>query len=103
MRSPAFERVSQELERRTALGRLEARGTVRLALKAAGLDPRSVTPDQMGVVLERVMPGELRSRAVEDAQAICAALSQALAGLEPSPSHKQSASPEEIFRRLAGS
>ena len=46
----AFGWLCNELERVTTLNRLEARGTVRIALKQAGLESRSVTPDQMRVV-----------------------------------------------------
>ena len=45
--SAAFEWTCNELEERCSLDRLEARGTVRLALKQAGLEARSVTPEQM--------------------------------------------------------
>ena len=41
--TPSFEWVSQELERITSLERLEARGTLRLVLKKAGLDASGVT------------------------------------------------------------
>ena len=44
--SPAFDCVCEKLEEAPPRDRLQARGTVRLALKQAGLDARSVTPDQ---------------------------------------------------------
>ena len=50
----SFEVASDEIERATNLSRLEARGTLRLALKEAGLDAASVTPPQMRVVVEKV-------------------------------------------------
>lgn len=46
--SPAFEWLCSELEQRTRFARIEARGTVRLVLKDAGLEPRSVTAAQRG-------------------------------------------------------
>jgi hypothetical protein len=42
--SPCFDRVCAALESETSLDRIEARGTVRLALKGAGLDAASDTP-----------------------------------------------------------
>jgi hypothetical protein len=71
--SPAFERTCAEIEERTALGRLEARGTVRLALRHAGLDPESADANSMRVVLRRVLAAELAKRGVADAAAICEA------------------------------
>jgi hypothetical protein len=37
-----FDFVAEQLEHHTSLDRLEARGTLRLALKEAGLDPQSI-------------------------------------------------------------
>jgi hypothetical protein len=74
MSSPIFERVCETLEERTDMNRLEARGTVRIALKEAGLDPRHVTSHQMSVVLAQVLPPELLSRGIDDAHAVCQAL-----------------------------
>jgi hypothetical protein len=95
----AFAHVSEMLESRTRLSRLEARGTVRLALKDAGLDSSSVTASQMSVVVERVLPGELRSRDVGDADSICRDLVRSLASL---PGGEAAETPESVFRRLAG-
>jgi hypothetical protein len=97
--SAAFELACDVLERDTALGRLEARGTVRLALKAAGLDSRSVTPEQMRVVADSLLPGELRARAVANGGEVCAALKQQLARVTTS---NVAETPEAVFARLAG-
>ena len=67
----SFEWVSQELERITSLERLEARGTLRLTLKKAGLEASQVTAKQMEVVLRELLPGELRSRGVEEGDEAC--------------------------------
>jgi hypothetical protein len=96
-----FELVSADLEARTGMSRLEARGTLRIALKTAGLDATELNATQMGVVLERVMPGELRARGVDDADAHCNALAAAVKGLGESHEATRE-SPEEIFRRLGG-
>jgi hypothetical protein len=101
MVSPVFEFVAAEVERRSALATLEARGTVRLALKRAGLDANSVTSAQMSVVLERVLPEEIRSRGVARSEELCRGVAAALRGAHPDESGP-SESPEAIFRRLAG-
>jgi len=79
--SPVFEHACAELERRTGLDRLAARGTVRIALKGAGLDVAGVNAAQMGVVLRRVLPSELATRGIEDAAAVCEAIAEALAAV----------------------
>ena len=99
MADSVFEVVAGELERRTDLSRLEARGTVRLALREGGLDARSVTSDQMEVILRRVLPGEMRSRGVEGSDRICEAILVALSRMTPMATDTDS--PEAIFRRLA--
>jgi hypothetical protein len=97
--SPAFELVSEALERDTSLDRLAARGTVRLALKAAGLDARSVAPAQMAVVATSVLPGELESRGVEDGDRLCGALVEKLSHLEAPAAGD---TPDAVFARLGG-
>lgn len=97
--SRAFDHVCETLEARTSLNRLEARGTVRLALKEAGLEPGSVTARQLSVVVERILPGELGARGIGDADAICRDLVHSLAVL---PSAETAESPESIFGRLGG-
>lgn len=93
--------VSDALEQESSLSRLEARGTVRLALKAAGLDAAKVTVQQMAVVLRKVLPRELETRRVSDAEALCESLADRLSGLEPDSESSQT--PEAIFARLAPS
>ena len=96
--SRAFEWACAELESSSSFDALEARGTVRLALKQAGLEANHVTPEQMAVVTERVLPGELRSRGLEDADEICGALASGLKRLEVGAAPD---SPEEVFKRLS--
>ena len=97
--SAVFECVCKVLEHSSSLDRLESRGTVRLALKQAGLDARSVTSSQMTVVLEKVLPGELASRGVDDTDSLLAESVTALAAIE---SGAQNDSPESVFARLGG-
>ena len=99
--SPTFDWICSELERRTNLDRLEARGTIRLALKGAGLEARSLTAEQMKVVLERLLPGELATRGVEDAESLCVTLLPDLQALA-SDARDVSEAPEDVFRRLGG-
>jgi hypothetical protein len=98
--SPAFDWTCQELEKETDLDRLEARGTVRISLKNSGLEACSVLPDQMKVVIERVLPGELLARGVETAAELCERMSTRVMAIEVGGVAE---SPDEVFRRLGGS
>ena len=98
--SAAFELVCQRLEQSTSLDRLEARGTVRLTLRAAGLEARDVSPDQMRVVVEKLLPQELTARGIAEANALCRHILGDLAEIVATPG--EAASPEAIFRRLGG-
>lgn len=99
MAETIFEFVAEQLQVSTDLEKLEARGTVRIALKAAGLDARSVTKEQMAVMLQRAMPSELASRGVDDAERICQGLVSRLKDFAvAAPSTGES--PEDVFRRL---
>jgi hypothetical protein len=94
-----FEWVSDEIERATSLDRLAARGTVRIALREAGLEPSSLDQRQLVVVLERVLPAQLAARGVADAESVCAGLRTRLPSAAPRASGD---TPETIFHRLAG-
>ena len=96
--SQAFDWVCAEVETATSLSNLEARGTVRLALKSAGLDASSVGSRELGVLLEKVLPGELDSRGIADSGAICSGIASRMgqASLESAGGE----SPEDVFRRL---
>jgi hypothetical protein len=95
----AFEFVCEQLEARTSLDRLAARGTVRIALKQAGLDSRTVTPEQMAVVAEKVLINELTTRGVAGAPALCSEIADRTRKLTASAT---SDTPEAVFRRLGG-
>jgi hypothetical protein len=96
----SFTVVCEMLESRTQLDRLEARGTIRLALKEAGIDPAAVTPREMSIVLEKVLPSELRARGVASPESLCRELAASLSTL---PREEASETPDRIFARLAGS
>jgi hypothetical protein len=95
----AFDFVCDQLEARTTLDRLAARGTVRIALKQGGLESRSVTPPQMAVVVEKVLVAELGTRGIANAQALCAELADRVRKLAADASPE---TPDAVFRRLGG-
>ena len=97
--SQSFAFVCEQLEANTSLDRLATRGTVRIALKQAGLEARTITNEQMKVVLERILPGELASRGVEDSDALCSTLRTSLDDLGPEDAAE---TPDAIFQRLGG-
>jgi hypothetical protein len=95
-----FDWVCGALESATSLDRLEARGTLRLALKASGLEARTVTAEQLQAVILRVLPAELEARGVADATSVCQTLARDLdhQGFRAAGGD----SPENIFARLGG-
>lgn len=78
--SAAFSWTCGEIERATSLSELVARGTVRLALKQAGLDAGSVSGDEMAIVLREILPRELAARAIANADKLCAEIAQRIRG-----------------------
>jgi hypothetical protein len=102
MATELFELAAELLEQRTSLDRLEARGTLRIALKSAGLEPASLTAQQLTVVFERILPGELETRGVDDAAATCSAIAKEVASSPLAGAQDGSRGVDEIFRRLGG-
>jgi hypothetical protein len=98
--STPFEFVCAEIERATSLTSLEARGTVRIALKTAGIEARTATPAQLKVILEKLIPGELKKRGCEDAEGVCRGINTKLAGQKFDAVGTES--PEAVFARLGG-
>ncbi len=98
--SAAFDFACEQLEAQSSFDRLEARGTIRLALKEAGLEARNVSPDQMKVVVQRVLPKELEQRGIDGCESICSDLARGLDGLA-APQPKVD-SPDAVFARLGG-
>ncbi len=97
-----FDLTAERLEYHTSLGRMEARGTLRLALKEAGLEPKGVTPGQLCVVLGKVMPRELETRAVGDPTAVCNTVTDDLTKSCVLTDMPPSSDPDEVFGRLGG-
>ena len=103
MTADLFDFAANELERHTDFDRLEARGTLRLALKAAGLAANTLTVEQLAVVVERVLPGELSTRGIDDTTAVCAAVMASVkesAAALATPDAEGSV--DDVFRRLGG-
>jgi len=94
-----FDFTCELLERETSLDRLEARGTVRIALKQAGLEARSVSRIQMTVIAQKILPGELSGRGIEEADRVCSELAAGLERLTDAPAAE---SPADVFQRLGG-
>jgi hypothetical protein len=76
--SPVFEWLCTELATRTGFDALKSRGTLRLALQSAGVEPRTLSKEHALVVVERVLPRELGLRGVANAPAVCTELALAL-------------------------
>jgi hypothetical protein len=100
--SAAFAWVCDQLQRATPLSEIEVRGTVRLALKQAGLDARSVSGAEMSVLLTKVMPVELQQRAVDNAARVCEDLATRIKGERFAEAGPDPKSVEAVFRRLGG-
>ena len=96
-----FDVAAQKLEQQTGFSQLEARGTLRIALKSAGLDPGSFTLDELRVVFGKLMPSELDQRGVEDTSGACAAVMRDLESASIAATDSSSSTPDDVFRRLA--
>ena len=97
-----FDCATEKLESLTDLDRLEARGTLRLALKEAGLDTKTLTLPQLEAVFERLMPQQLNLRAVDDAEAICSTVIKEVRTAKIATSDSSASSADAIFSRLGG-
>lgn len=102
MADTVFDFVAETLEQATDFDKLEARGTVRLALKQSGLDAKGVTSDQMEVVLQKVLPGELKTRGVESPDSVCEGIVQSLKSHDFGSAGSDDQSPEAVFKRIGG-
>ncbi len=98
--SPVFEHACQELEARTAFDRLSARGTMRIALRSAGLDVASIDVPQMQVLLRKVLPAELASRGVAEGDAVCDQIASRLAGMTFEVAQDRAGSAAETLARF---
>jgi hypothetical protein len=103
MATDLFDIAAEKLEGSTDMDRLAARGTLRIALKEAGLDAHSLTVLQMRAVFEKLMPKELEARGVSDAAAICKTVMGGITSAAESMDLDSSNSPDDVFKRLGGS
>ena len=97
MDSDAFTIVADRLCSLSELDRLEARGTIRLAFKQAGVDAGCFGMGELEAVFSRIMPRELEARGCSDSQAVCKAVMSSLDGALPATGARSS---DEIMRRL---
>jgi hypothetical protein len=97
--SSAFEAACACLEKSSSLTNLQARGTIRLALKEAGFEAKTASPQVLGAVVRRVLPAELRSLRVDDPEGICTKIALALEGMNSEPAAETA---EAVFKRLGG-
>ena len=97
--STAFSFVSEQLEHLSQMTRAEARGTVRIALREAGLSASTVSVYELKVVLEKVMPRELAARRIREGEELCAQIAEALSGMRDDAPD----GPEAVFGRIARS
>jgi hypothetical protein len=103
MATDLFDLAAEKLEGGTNMDRLAARGTLRIALKEAGLDAHKLTIPQLRAIFEKLMPKELDARGVSDAVAACGAIIDEITGSADAVNIASSASPDDIFKRLGGS
>ena len=89
--SAAFESACELLRQHTMFSEIEARGTVRLALKAVGQNAKT----EMMIAVRSALEPELTARSVMDAAGVCRKILDGLTALD---SGEQS--PYEIFSRL---
>jgi hypothetical protein len=101
MDTSLFDFAAQKLEQHTGFSQLEARGTLRIAVKSAGLETKTLTVAELGVVFEKLMPGELEQRGVEDTLSVCAAVMRDLEEAPIAEDDSTSNNPDDVFRRLA--
>jgi hypothetical protein len=103
MASGLFDISAEALERHSTLDRLEARGTLRIALKAGGIDAKSLTTAELGVIFDKLLPHELSERGIEDVATVCATVMVTVK--DTVPASETIDGPEDafdVFRRLGG-
>jgi hypothetical protein len=103
MAADLFDLAAEKLESRTDMDRLAARGTLRIALKEAGLDAQKLTVPQLRAVFEKLMPKELDARGVSDAAATCQAAMNEITSAADSVGIASSTSADDVFKRLGES
>jgi hypothetical protein len=103
MQFDLFALVADRLEAETDLDRLEARGTLRIALEKSGVDPRNLSRAELVAVFENIMSDELARRGVSSAAEVCDIVLKSLPSDLPPAPEGSATSRDEIMRRLASS
>ncbi len=98
--STVFDWLCENVEAVTDLDRLEARGTVRIALKRAGLEAGALTAEQVTVVLDKVMPGELEARGITNGASVCDELAGRVKDMPAADTEDGATTPEDFLARL---
>jgi hypothetical protein len=96
--SPVFDWLCAEIGTLTGLDALKSRGTLRLALQGAGLEPRTLTKAQAEIIVARVLPNELKLRGIANADTRCVHLATSLRLMSFPQAAPESA--ESAFARL---
>ena len=99
MTTQIFEMVAAELAKRAGCAPVEARSILTAAMDQVGLDARTVTPDEMTVVLRDTLPSELRQSAVDASGQICEHLLRAAKSF-PAKQVQEPKTPEDLFLRI---
>jgi hypothetical protein len=97
--SAAFDCLCEFLESETSLDRLESRGTVRIALKKAGLTPRDVDSKQLVLVIDKLLKEELDTRGIDESAQVC---KRAKIAMESVKAEARANSPTSVFERMVG-
>ena len=101
MSETIFDLAAEKLEAHSNLDKLEARGTLRLALKTAGLDANALSIAQLEVVMNEIMPGELERRDVHKPESVCrAVLADVKRRAGDAKDDTPETGPDAVFRRL---
>ena len=100
MSATIFELAAESLENHSDLDKLEARGTLRIALRTAGLDASAISVAELEVVMDKVMPGELERRGVWKPESTCKAVLADVKRRAGETEDEPKSDPESIFRRL---
>jgi hypothetical protein len=95
--SPTFDLAADALRLGTGLSANEARGTLRLICREAGLRPDLVTEQKLQVIVPHLLPRALSARGIAGAADICRRI---LASLAAAPLQPGAADPAEMFRRI---
>ena len=101
MDATLFDLAAERLEHHTSFSNIESRGTLRIALKSAGLTPKSLSLAELRVVFDKVMPAELEARGVREAAAVCSSVMSDLAESTHPEEAGRAENVDDVFRRLS--